>query len=56
MTQAAFWSWVGSARSAVPADINGIYYLDNNSTTQDQSSAFALNGGTGSGFMYATVT
>ncbi len=52
MTQAEFFSWVGSPLSNEPSPPRGIYYLDNNTTTQDQSGSFAYHGGNGEGFLY----
>jgi hypothetical protein len=51
MTQAEFWAVTGARKSTVPANLNGIMYIDNNATTQDQSGDFAVTG-FGSGFMY----
>jgi hypothetical protein len=51
MNQSDFWSWVGSSQSA-PAVPQGIYYLDNNSTKQDQSGSWSFGGGNGDGFLY----
>jgi len=52
MTQTEFWQWIGGRSATVPADINGIFYLDNNTTTQDKSGSFSLGGLTGNGFIY----
>jgi Tfp pilus assembly protein PilX len=52
MSQAEYFSWVGSPLSAAPADPKGIYYLDNNGVTQDHSGAFAYHGGDGEGLLY----
>jgi hypothetical protein len=52
MTQAEFFSWVGSPLSNEPSPPRGIYYLDNNTTSQDQSGSFAYHGGNGEGFLY----
>lgn len=52
MTQSTFFSWVGAPTSSEPAPPQGIIYLDNNSTSQDQSGSFAYHGGSGEGFMY----
>jgi len=52
MTQAEYFSWVGAPLTAEPADPKGIYYLDNNTLTQDQSGAFAYPGGNGEGLLY----
>jgi hypothetical protein len=52
MTQAEFFSWVGAPLGSEPAPPTGIYYLDNNGTTQDQSGNFAYHGGDGDGLLY----
>jgi hypothetical protein len=52
MSQAEYFSWLGSPYSTPPADPKGIYYLDNNSVTQDQSGAYAYTGGNGEGLLY----
>jgi Tfp pilus assembly protein PilX len=52
MTQAEFFSWIGARRTTAPAPPNGIFYLDNNLTSQDQSGAFAYHGATGEGMLY----
>lgn len=52
MSQAEFWSWIGAPKSSEPNPPKGIIYLDNNSTTQDQSGSFAYNGSTGEGMLY----
>ena len=51
-SQAEFFQFVGNRLTSEPADLNGIFYLDNNSTTQDQSGNFGIHGGNGSGFLY----
>lgn len=51
MNQSDFWTWVGTSQTT-PAVPNGIYYLDNNGTKQDQSGSWAFNGGNGDGFLY----
>lgn len=52
LTQAEFFSWIGPPLSVPPVTPNGIYYLDNNATHQDQSGTFAYNGANGEGFLY----
>jgi len=52
MSQAEFYQWVGARLTDDPADLNGIFYLDDNGTTQDQSGNFGIHGGEGSGFLY----
>ena len=52
LSQAEFYSWVGSPTSVVPANAVGITYLDNNTTHQDASGNFSMNGGNGEGFLY----
>jgi hypothetical protein len=51
MSKARFLSWVGSPQSGVPANLDGVVYLDDNGTPQDQSGNYTLQG-TGSGFLY----
>jgi Tfp pilus assembly protein PilX len=50
MTQAQFWSWVGSPLATLPGSPNGTYYLDNDATKQNASGAWSLT--SGSGFLY----
>jgi Tfp pilus assembly protein PilX len=52
MSQSGFYSWVGQPLKTEPADLDGIYYLDNNTVGQDQSGSFTFHGVTGSGFLY----
>ena len=52
LTQAEFFSWIGPPISVPPATPNGIFYLHNNATHQDQSGVFAYNGANGEGFLY----
>ena len=56
MSQAEFYGWVGSPIAAMPASPNGIYYLDNNATTQDASGAWAANSGTGLHYVDGDLT
>lgn len=52
MSQADFFAWVGSPVASVPANLNGIYNLDNNAIAQDQSGSFAIHSATGEGMLY----
>ena len=52
MTQAAFYSWVGAPVANMPGNLNGVYYLDNDATAQNQSGAWSGGGSTGSGLLY----
>lgn len=52
MPQAEFFSWIGAPVSSEPANPQGVYYLDNNGTSQDASGDFKYNGGTGEGLLY----
>jgi len=52
LSQAEFYSWVGAPLATMPGSLHGIYYLDNNSVTQDQSGAWAVGGGNGDGLLY----
>ena len=52
MTQANFQSWVGGPLGSVPGNLNGILYLDNNTTVSDQSAAYGIHGGNGEGLLY----
>jgi Tfp pilus assembly protein PilX len=52
MEQADYFSWVGVPQAGAPASINGIVYLDNNGTAQDQSGAWGFGGVTGEGLLY----
>ncbi len=52
MQQAEFFSWIGAPLASEPANPQGIYYLDNNGTSQDASGDFKYNGGTGEGLLY----
>jgi Tfp pilus assembly protein PilX len=51
MTQTEWWAWVGAPRSALTS-YDGIFYVDNNSTTQDQSATYALHSVNGEGLLY----
>ncbi len=52
ISQADFYSWVGAPRTSMPANLNGILYLDNDGIGQNQSGAWAINGGNGEGLLY----
>jgi hypothetical protein len=52
MGQSEFFAWVGSPLASEPGSPQGIYYLDDNGTTQDASGNFAYHGGTGDGLLY----
>lgn len=52
MGQAEFFSWIGTPVSSEPSNPQGIYYLDNNGSSQDASGDFKYNGGTGEGLLY----
>ena len=52
MSQAEFFSWMGTPYSSEVPGAAGILYLDNNGVTQDASGDFRYNGGDGSGFLY----
>ncbi len=52
MSQADFLSWIGSPINGVPGNLNGIYYIDNNSTVGDQSTSVGIHGGDGEGLLY----
>ena len=52
MSQADFFSWIGAPCATEPADPKGVYYMDNNGSSQDASGDFKYNGGTGEGMLY----
>ncbi len=52
LSQAEFFAWIGPPLAVAPVSPNGIFYLDNNTTHQDQSGTFAYSGGNGEGFLY----
>ena len=51
MSQAEFYSWIGAPVGA-QTDWNGIFYYDNNATTQDHSTSLSLHSVNGEGFLY----
>lgn len=52
MTQAAFFTWIGSPVNTIPSNPDGVYYIDDNGTTQDHSWSGSAGGTTGSGMLY----
>lgn len=52
MGQSEFYSWVGAPVNNEPSPPNGIFHLDSNGSTQDQSGDYAYHGGDGEGFLY----
>lgn len=53
MTQQEYWSFVGAPTAfAGKTDWNGLFYVDNNSTTQDASENMSLHSVTGEGYLY----
>lgn len=52
MSQADFYSWIGSPVAAPPNPPKGLFYLDNNGIAQDQSGAWSFTGGNGEGLLY----
>lgn len=52
MGQAEFFSWIGAPVATVPASPNGVYYIDDDGTAQNQSASIHLNGGSGEGMLY----
>jgi Tfp pilus assembly protein PilX len=52
MTQAEFWAFIGARKSTMPASINGLNYIDDDATTQNQSGAFTISGLSGTGMLY----
>lgn len=52
MSQADFLSWIGAPINGAPANLNGIYYVDNNGIPGDQSKDIGIHGGDGEGLLY----
>ena len=52
LTQADFYAWIGSSRSSIPANLNGITYLDNDALGQNLSCNGAVHGQAGEGLLY----
>jgi len=50
--QAEFFSWVGAPRPTMPAPMKGIFYIDNNSISQDATGAWSAGGVNGEGLLY----
>ena len=51
MSQSDWWAWIGTPRSSLTS-YNGIFYIDNNATTQDASITYALHSVDGEGMLY----
>lgn len=51
MSQSEYWSWLGAPRSSLTG-YNGIFYIDNDNTTQNYSATYALHSVDGEGFLY----
>jgi Tfp pilus assembly protein PilX len=47
MSQAEFYSWIGSPQATVPGNMNGIIYLDNDAIKQNATGSWHLSSGTG---------
>ena len=52
ISQAEFFSWVGPPLATEPVGPHGIYYLDNNGISQDQSGSWAYTSDEGEGLLY----
>ncbi len=52
MTQTNFLGWIGSPINGAPSNLNGIYYVDNNTSIGDQSANLGIHGGDGEGMLY----
>lgn len=52
MSQADFLAWIGAPINGVPGNLNGIYYVDNNTIPGDQSKNIGIHGGDGEGLLY----
>jgi len=54
MTQSEFFSWIGPAipAASLPSNPNGVYYVDNDNTSQNYGASIGLNGGAGEGLLY----
>lgn len=52
MGQAEFFSWIGAPINSEPPNPKGVYYFDNNGTSQDALGDYKYNGGTGEGMLY----
>jgi hypothetical protein len=52
MSQADFLGWIGAPVNGAPPNLNGIYYVDNNTIPGDQSKSIGIHGGDGEGLLY----
>lgn len=52
VSQAEFFAWVGAPINVTPIPPIGVFYLDNNTTSQDRSGDWAFHGGNGEGLLY----
>ena len=52
MTQANFTAWLPARTGSMPANLNGVYRVDNDNTLNNSTGSWTSNGGTGSGFLY----
>ncbi|HEY2954521.1 MAG TPA: PilX N-terminal domain-containing pilus assembly protein [Candidatus Eisenbacteria bacterium] len=52
MSEADFYNAIGTPTATIPANMNGITYLDNNNVHRDASGHWNYAGGSGSGFLY----
>ena len=51
LTQAAYFAFIGTPQSSVPANLNANIYLDNDGVAQNQSGSFSITSA-GSGLLY----
>jgi Tfp pilus assembly protein PilX len=56
MTQANFAAWLPARTGSIPANLNGVYRVDNDNTLNNSTGSWSSNGGTGSGFLYIDGT
>jgi hypothetical protein len=52
MSQADFYSWIGTPVANTASPPKGLIYLDNNNVAQDQSGGWAFQDGNGEGLLY----
>jgi len=52
LPQVDFYTLTGAPSTGVPANLNGIVYLDNDGTPQNQSGAWGVNSTSGQGLLY----
>jgi hypothetical protein len=52
MQQADFLAWIGSPVDGVPGNLEGIYYIDDNTVPGDMSKNVGIHGGEGEGMLY----